>query len=128
MANGEIPGNDPHILPDIHIFRSLGAMARNYDITLPDGYIVSLTEGSRITDVEVIAGKGRDRQIDIIDLLVDKFGGNSSEWQKVKGFGHINYEGESLKAELHWYQEPTVGRVDFKLKRQIGGEWFIYED
>jgi len=128
MTNEGISGNNPHILPDIFIFRSLGAMARNYDIMLPDGDIVNLTEGSRITGVEIIAGMGRNRQIDIIDLLVDKFGGNPDEWQKVKGFGYVNHEGESLKAELHWYQEPTVGRVDFKLKRQKGGEWFIYED
>ena len=85
-------------------------------------------EGSRITNVEVIAGKGRNRQIDILDILVNKFGGDPNEWQKVKGYGYLDHDGETLKSELHWYQEPSVGRVDFKLKKQKGGEWFIYED
>ena len=33
--------------------------------------------------------------------------------------GYIDYNGESLKAELHWYQEPTVGKVKFIIKRWI---------
>ena len=128
MTNEGISGNNPHILPDIFIFRSLGAMARNYDIMLPDGDIVNLTEGSRITGVEIIAGKGRNRQIDIIDVLTEKYGGNPYKWQKVKGFGYVDYDGDSLKAELHWFQEPSAGEVEWKVKPQKGGEYFIYED
>ena len=115
-------------LPDIVIGRSVGAQARNYDIEMPDGELLRLSEGSRVTDVEVIAGKGRDRQIDIVDVLVEKYGGNPDEWQKVKGLGCLDVDGESYKAELHWYQEPTIGRVMWKLKPQVGGGYFIDED
>ena len=115
-------------LPDIQIGHSHGAMAVNYDIESPDGKIFQLTEGTRITNIEVIAGKGRNRPIDIVDLLVDEYGGNAQEWQKVKGFGYIDLNGESYKAELHWYQEPTVGKVLWKIKPQDGGELFIDED
>ena len=112
-------------LPDIQLGRSLGAQWKNYDIMLPDGNVTHLKEGTRITDVEVIAGKGRNREIDIIDLLIIKFGGEINEWQKVKGIGYIDYYGESFRVKLHWYQEPTVGKVLWKLKTDIGGNWFI---
>jgi hypothetical protein len=95
---------------------------------MPSGEIVALTEGSRITNIQVIAGKGRNRQIDMLDSLVHDYGGIPEEWQKAKGLGYIDYNGESLKAELHWYQEPSVGKVDWKIKPQKGGEYFIYED
>lgn len=112
---------------DIVIGRSVGAMAKNYDIELPNGEFVHLTEGTRITNIKVIAGKGRDRKIDIVDILVDKYGGNAEDWQKVKGLGCVDFDGESCKTEIHWYEEKTVGRVDFKVKTHQG-EWIIYED
>ena len=112
-------------LPDILIGHSLGAQAFNYDIETPDGEVLHITEGTRITNVQVIAGKDRNRQIDVIDILISKYGGDSNDWQKVKGFGYVDYEDESYKAEIHWYQEPTIGKVEFKLKPQIGGEYFI---
>ena len=117
--------NDIINLPDIIIGWSLGAQALNYDIETPDGDIMHLTEGTRITNVQVIAGKGCDRKIDIIDILVAKYGGSSDEWQKVKGYGYVDLDGESYKAELHWYQEASIGKVDWKLKPQKGGEYFI---
>ena len=69
----------------------------------------------------VMAGKGRDRQIDCIDWLVDKHGGNPVEWTKEKGFGYVEDEyGETHRVELHWYQEPTVGKVEMKIKDRDG--------
>ena len=112
-------------LPDIQLGRSLGAKWKNYDIEMPDGEITNFTEGTKITDIIVIAGKGKIRQIDELDGLLEEFGGNPSEWQKVKGFGYVDDNGESYKAELHWYQEPTVGKVKMKLKRQKGGNLYV---
>ena len=117
-------------LPDIQLGRSIGAKWKNYDILLPDGSIAQLTEGTRITNIEVMAGKGRNRKIDIIDVLVNKYGGNLNEWQKVKGIGYvddIDNDGESYKAELHWYEEPTVGKVEWKIKPTKGGNWYLDE-
>jgi hypothetical protein len=114
--------------PDIEIGKSLGAQAKNYDIVAPNGETFKLTEGSRITDVKVIAGDGRDRKIDIVDKLVGEYGGNPLKWKKCKGYGYIDVNGEDFFAELHWYEEPSVGRVVFKIKRQPGGNWFINEN
>lgn len=113
----------------IVIGKSLGAKARNYNISLPNKEIVHLTEGSRVTNVTVIAGKGRKREIDELPILIERYPGSSEkEWQKVKGLGYIDYNGESYKVELHWYQEPNVGRVEWKVKPDADGNWFIEED
>lgn len=114
-------------LPDTEIGNSVGAKSKNYDIQLPSGDYVNLAEGTKITNSTVIAGKGRNRQIDMLDVLVADYGGNPEDWQKAKGFGYVNIDGEVLKAELHWYQEPTVGKVNMKIKQQKDGELFIYE-
>lgn len=113
---------------EIVIGRSVGAKAQNYDIELPNKEIVHLTEGTKITDIKIIAGKGRDRQIDEIADILDKFGGSEFEWQKKKGLGYVDYEGESYHAELHWYEEPTAGRHKFKVKPDKDGNWFIDDD
>jgi hypothetical protein len=64
----------------------------------------------------------------MIDYLVDNYGGDSTKWKKCKGLGYVDVNGESLLAELHWYEEPSTGRVEFKIKPQPGGEFFIYEN
>lgn len=108
--------------------RSIGAKAKNYDIELPNKEIVHLTEGTRVTNIQTIAGKGRDREIDEIDILLDRFGGTASEWQKKKGLGYVDYNGESYLARLHWYEEPTAGKHKWKVKPDADGNWFIDED
>lgn len=105
--------------------KSLGAKAKNYDIELPNKEIVHLTEGTRITNIETIAGKGRNRQIDEVNDLIARWGGSEFEWQKKKGFGYVDYDGESYRAELHWYEEPTAGRHKWKVKPDADGNWFI---
>lgn len=116
-------------LPDIEIGKSVGAKAKNYDIRLPNNEIVHLSEGTRITNVQVIAGKGRNRKIDMVSVLIDRYPGTKeTEWQKVKGIGYIDYQGENYKADLHWYQEPSVGKVEWKVKPDADGNWFIDED
>ena len=131
-ANREVENADGDGYNENHegilIGKSLGAKAKNYDIELPNKEIVHLTEGSHVSHVEVIAGKGRNRKIDEIDTLVHLFPGSSeSEWQKKKGVGFIDYEGESYRVNLHWYEEPTVGRVKWKVKADKDGNWF-YDD
>ena len=114
------------------IHKSVGAKAKNYDVLNPaTGDIVHLAEGTRITQPKnhVMAGKGRERQIDCLDWLVDRFGGKPEEWTKEKGFGYILDEyGEEHKVELHWYQNPETGKVEMKLKEQPGGGFYIDED
>lgn len=114
------------------IGRSVGAKAKNYKAYNPiTGEDMPLTEGTRITQPKdhVMAGKGRNRQIDEIDFLLDNYGGNPLEWTKEKGFGYVDDEyGDSHYVELHWYQEPTAGRVKMKIKVQPDGRIYLEED
>lgn len=111
--------NDKVFLPDETLPRSLSARWANYDIILEDGTIAHLQEGSKLHHKEVIAGKGRKRKIDEIDGLVARHGGNADNWIKVKAFGIIvKSNGETEEREIHWYEEPTVGKVKLKTKKR----------
>lgn len=115
------------------IGRSLGAKAKDVLAYNPlTGERVRLSEGTRITQPKnhVMAGAGRDRQIDEIDFLLDKYGGSAVKWTKEKGFGYVDDDyGEPRKVELHWYQEPTVpGKHKMKIKVQPNGRIYLDDD
>lgn len=115
---------------DVRIPGNAGAMHKNTEIRLPDGTKARLTPGSKIEKAQVIAGNGRKRKIDMVDALVAAYEETSDSpelWQKCKGFGMVDFEGESYKAEVHWYKHPKVGNVRYKVKPDEGGNWF-YED
>lgn len=115
-----------------YIGKSVGAKAKNYKVYNPiTGEDMPLTEGTRITQPKnhIMAGKGRERQIDQLQFLLDKYGGDPLEWTKEKGFGFVDDEyGESHYVEVHWYQEPTIGRVKMKIKVQPDGRIYLEED
>lgn len=112
----------------ITIPKSLGAKAKDILVSLPNGDVAQLTPGSRITKIETIAGLGKVRRIDEVDILVEKYPSSIAErWKKKKGIGYVDFYGESYKAELHWYEEPSVGNVRFKIKPKADGGWF-YDD
>lgn len=122
MVQAELDKSEDFSTIDMDSFvipHSLGAKASNHKIRLPDGSYTTFVEGTRITNVKVIAGKGRERQIDEIDNLLARYGGDPFEWQKKKGVGYIDYYGESVKADVHWYEEPGIGRVKFKVKELL---------
>ena len=105
-------------LPDEFLPHSLGAKWANYEIAMPDGTIARFQEGSKLHHKEVIAGKGHRRKIDEINGLVSKYGGKAENWIKVKAIGTIVRDnGEVEEREIHWYEEPTVGKVKLKIKK-----------
>lgn len=114
---------------DVVIPGNAGAKFKDTVVRLPDGSEAKLVPGTRITEVETIAGAGKKRKIDEIDGLMITYPDSTEElWKKKKGKGYIEYSGENYKVELHWYEEPTVGKVKFKVKPDSGGNWFIDED
>ena len=78
-----------------------------------------LVEGSRIFDKKTFAGKGTKKPLhdDVKNGLVEQIGGTSSEWRHCKGRGIIDYHGEEREVEIHWFEEPTVGKHRFKIKK-----------
>ena len=108
-------------LPDIEIGRSLGAKFKNYDVIGPDGTIYNFVEGTRIQNVTVFAGKGTKFPLHdgVPEGLTKELGGIPENWQHAKGIGVLDDRGEDRIAEVHWFQEATVGKFKFKVKEWL---------
>ena len=79
--------------------------------------------GSRIQNSEVFAGKGTKHPLHegVAEGLTEQYDGKTSEWQHAKGYGTLidPDTGEELSAEVHWFQEKSVGKVKFKVKEWL---------
>ena len=107
-------------LPDEQLPRSLSAKWANEDIKMPNGDIAHFVEGSKITHKEVFAGKGTKTGIRDLERLMKKYPNSKPElWQKVKAYAEIDWNGEHISAEIHWYEEPSVGRIEVKYKKEL---------
>lgn len=106
-------------LPDETLPKSVGAKWGNYEIVMPDGSIARFVKGSKIQDKEVFAGYGTRTPIRMVDWLNKKYGVKSNKWQKIKAKARIENNGEEVFAEVHWYEENTVGKVEFKFKKYL---------
>ena len=118
----ENPAESDIIRKDILIHKSLGAKAKNYPIYDPSSSkYYFLVEGTRIRNPKVFAGKGGVKPLrpEVAEGLSEQIGGKPSEWQHCKGIGLLDREGEEQEAEIHWFQEPSVGKHRFRVK-----EWF----
>lgn len=105
-------------LGDEFIGKSVGTKVRNFDIRLADGKTAHLAEGTYLRNKEVFAGKGTKIPIRQEDNLIKIYGGKKGEWAKVKGHATLEVDGKTFEAEVHWYEEPGVGKVDMKHKEQ----------
>ena len=107
-------------LKDTYIVKTLSAKGKNYDILDPEtGEVFHFAGGSKIQNSQVFAGKGTRHPLhpNVAEGLSQQIGGTPSKWQHCKGHGVIDYHGEERSAEVHWFQEETVGKVKFKIKR-----------
>lgn len=103
---------------------NLQNFASNKALSIRDpstGERYNLIDGSHIWNKHVFYGKGCSTPIneDKIDYLLDRYGGEEKEWEKVKGIGDLDYHGEPRRAEIHWYHENSVGEVDHKVKKWL---------
>jgi hypothetical protein len=78
-----------------------------------------LVKGSKVTHIYSFAGKGTKRTVDIEKGLMKRFGGKAGHWQHTTGNGVINYKGSKRAAEIHWFQENSVGIKLPKVKRWL---------
>jgi len=95
--------------------------AKKYDIIGPDGTIYNFVHGTKIQNVTVFAGKDTKFPLHdgVSEGLTKELGGKPENWQHAKGIGVLDDAGEERKAEVHWFQEKTVGKVKFKVKEWI---------
>lgn len=107
-------------LPDIHIGRSVGAKAANYEVMdLETGEFFSLVEGTKIQNVEVFAGKGTRKELNIAEKYAHAHGGNPKDWQHAKGIANLHTDDGDRMAEIHWMQCEKVGKFDFFVKEWL---------
>ena len=67
--------------------------------------------------IGAIVGETIARGRGIRELLRLRKRYGKGKWRKRKGFAHIRLEtGETVRAELHWYEATGVGRREFKIK------------
>lgn len=109
-------------IEDTYIHKSVGAKARNYSILDPlSGERFQFSEGTRIRNSQVFAGKGGVKKLrpEVAEGLSEQIGGKPERWQHCKGIGTIDYYGEDVDAEVHWFQEESVGKHRFKIKKWL---------
>ena len=105
----------------IEIGRSLGAKAKTYDVMdLATGEIFHFVEGTKIQDVQVFAGKGSRVAFRKAAKYVERYGGESKNWQHVKGFGLLETPDGDREAEVHWVQCEGIGKFEFFVKEWLG--------
>lgn len=114
-------------LKDTIIRKSVGAKYKNYKVVdKTTGVEYEFAPGTRIQNSEVFAGKGTKHPLHdgVAEGLTEQFGGTPSKWQHAKGKGILldDMTGEEYSAEVHWFQEETVGKVKFKVKRWLDDE------
>lgn len=84
-----------------------------YGVKLPDGSF-SPIKNPIFDKYEVFAGKGSDKKLRVRDFLVENYGGKSEEWFHAKGYTDEN--GVTRKANVHWFEEETVGIKEIYIK------------
>ena len=78
----------------------------------------NFAEGTKIHDSKVFAGYKTKNPLseEVVQGLTEQCGGTPDKWQHCKGIGTLDVDGEEVRAEVHWFQEETVGKVKFKVK------------
>lgn len=109
---------------DTVIHKSVGAKAKNYKVQdKSTGIEYEFAPGTRIQNAEVFAGKGTKHPLHegVAEGLAKECGGMPEKWQHAKGDGILldPVTGEECPAEVHWFQEETVGKVKLKVKRWL---------
>lgn len=104
----------------IYTHKSVGAKLAEYKIFDPEtGEYFRFAKGAKLQDTEVFAGNGVSTSLrpGTLDRLCRDYGGSRSKWQHCKAKTIVEVEeGKEERAEVHWFQEPSVGKFDFKVK------------
>ena len=96
----------------IHIGKSVGAKARNFEIVFPSGHVSRFIEDSDIDKEKIFAGKGSSpfKELRVKSRLAEQYGGNPDDWAHAAGQGWIfnPISGKIQLAEVHWMQNSEI--------------------
>ena len=71
----------------------------------------------KIEHLTIFAASDMNRKVDVAEKLAKQLGGSAEGWKHVKGIGVIvGKDGKKRKADLHWFENPDVGQVNWKVK------------
>ena len=104
---------------DIIIGKSLGAAAKNYPVKAPGNsrQHFKFAEGTSITDVVLIMGKGTNKPLaDKYRIAIRNGIKNPDDISKMSGNGVVVDNGVNRPAEIHWYV-ANGEEFEFKVKR-----------
>ena len=113
------------------VSKGIGAKSANYPAVYYPGtdIPVKFVAGSRpfFPADHTMAGFGckTGRQIDDIERLTEEYNCDARRWRKEKAQYEVyDRDGNIRVIELHWYQHPEIGKVEFKVKAK-GGFFYI---
>ena len=87
-----------------------------YEIMLLD-VSKSIIKNSTFDKYEVFAGKGSDKELRVKEHLVNNYGGKAENWFHAIGYTNVaNESGETRKANVHWFEEETIGIKEIYIK------------
>lgn len=81
-----------------------------------DGKELHAKSGTKVTKIHSFAGKGANATLKKEPELL-KIGGKKGEWQHTTGDIKIEMGNSTKTAEVHWFQEPSVGIIGARVKR-----------
>lgn len=69
-------------------------------------------------NITTYAGYGTNKPLkkSVINGLNREYGISSDKWSHRKGDGFVDNNGKIEAVDLHWFQEPSVGKVNYKIK------------
>lgn len=71
-----------------------------------------------ITDVEVFAGKGGKKPMELAQKFSEAYGGKPEGWMHSTGNGRVRLSnGRERNAEIHWFECEGIGQTKWKVKR-----------
>lgn len=114
------------------VVKGIGAKSANYPAVYYPGtdIPVKFVAGSRpfFPADHTMAGFGckTGRQIDDIERLTEEYNCDARRWRKEKAQYEVYDEDGNIRViELHWYQHPEIGKVEYKIKLKGG---YVYVD
>ncbi len=107
-------------LPDMYVGRSLGAKARDF-VVFDSSKEYMVVEGTHIQNVVAFAGAGCKKKLHFLthERLLDSYGGKRASWRHCKGIALLDDNGIHRKAEIHWFEEPSIGVPEAWIKEWL---------
>ena len=88
------------------------------EIRVSPGKFGKAEPGTKVTKIYTFAGKETQKPLRVEQNLIKQYGGQKGQWQHTTGDVVMKRpDGKVQTAEVHWFQESSIGIVGAKVKR-----------